>query len=70
MKDAINILKKSIESCQSHRLHIETEIKQLEGELSYKRDELRAFLIREAELQSAILKLEGSSDVKSKNKKA
>lgn len=69
MQDAISILRKSIESIRSHKLQLDAEIKQLDGELKFKRDESILFDLRLKEFEAAILKLE-ETNVKPKNKKA
>lgn len=69
MKDAINTLKQAIQSLQSHKTQVQTEINSLEGELKFKKDEAIVYDLRLKEFESAIAKLE-QSDVKSKNKKA
>lgn len=69
MKQAIEILKKSMESLYNHRMEASVAKEQVETNLKHLNNDLEIYDKRLQELEDAIEKLE-KSDAKPKNKKA
>ena len=67
--EAINILKKAMESLQNQAISANDELLQLQKSVSDKSKQISELVVRKVKLEEAIKKLENTENVASKSKK-